>query len=134
MEKIFVFDLGNVIVRPMSIKKLYEKLNCQVSFEDFYEYLKNDQSSEEIHKGLISTEEYIKKIENNEVEWERRSLSEVIEINDVVCVVFMDRNFKQNLKQSRSSYKLSNLNDEQKYHSESYGIVIGVMNKHTSNI
>lgn len=62
MEKIFVFDLGNVIVRPMSIKKLYEKLNCQVSFEDFYEYLKNDQSSEEIHKGLISTEEYIKKI------------------------------------------------------------------------
>lgn len=62
MEKIFVFDLGNVIVRPMSIKKLYEMLNCQVSFEDFYEYLKNDQSSEEIHKELISTEEYIKKI------------------------------------------------------------------------
>ena len=62
MEKIFIFDLGNVIVRPMSIKKLYEMLNCQVSFEDFYEYLKNDQSSEEIHKGLISTEEYIKKI------------------------------------------------------------------------
>lgn len=76
----------------------------------------------------------IKKIENNEVEWEWRSLSEVIEVNDVVCVVFMDRNFKQNLKQSRSSYKLSNLNDEQKYHSESYGIVIGVMNKHASNI
>ncbi len=62
MEKIFIFDLGNVIVRPMSIKKLYEMLNCQVSFEDFYKYLKNDQSSEEIHKGLISTEEYIKKI------------------------------------------------------------------------
>ena len=53
MEKIFIFDLGNVIVRPMSMKKLYEMLNCQVSFEDFYEYLKNDQSSEEIHKGII---------------------------------------------------------------------------------
>lgn len=29
MEKIFVFDLGNVIVRPMSIKKLYEMLKLR---------------------------------------------------------------------------------------------------------
>lgn len=62
MEKIFVFDLGNVIVRPMSVKKLYKMLECKVSFEDFNKYLKNDKSSDEIHRGLISTEEYIKKI------------------------------------------------------------------------
>ena len=36
MEKIFVFDLGNVIVRPISVKKLYEMLGCKVSFESFY--------------------------------------------------------------------------------------------------
>ncbi len=62
MEKIFVFDLGNVIVRPISVKKLYEMLGCKVSFESFYEYFKNDQSSDDIHRGLISTEEYVKKI------------------------------------------------------------------------
>ena len=32
MEKIFVFDLGNVIVKPMNVKKLYEMLECKVSF------------------------------------------------------------------------------------------------------
>ncbi|HIU51090.1 MAG TPA: HAD-IA family hydrolase [Candidatus Merdicola faecigallinarum] len=62
MEKIFVFDLGNVIVRPMSVKKLYEMLECKVSFENFYEYFKGDKSSDDIHRGLISTEEYIKRI------------------------------------------------------------------------
>lgn len=62
MKQIFVFDLGNVIVRPMSVKKLYEMLECKVAFENFYEYFKSDKSSDDIHRGLISTEEYIKKI------------------------------------------------------------------------
>lgn len=62
MEKIFVFDLGNVIVKPMNVKKLYETLECKVSFENFYEYFKSDKFSDDIHIGLISTEEYIKKI------------------------------------------------------------------------
>lgn len=68
------------------------------------------------------------------IEWEWKSLLEVLEVNDIVCVVFMDRNFSQNLKQARSNNKLSNLNDEQKYHSDSYGIVIAVMNKYNLNI
>lgn len=62
MEKVFVFDLGNVIVRPMNVKKLYEMLECKVSFEEFCEYFKKDKSVDDIHKGLISTEEHIKKI------------------------------------------------------------------------
>lgn len=62
MEKVFVFDLGNVIVRPMSVKKLYDMLECKVSFEKFYEYFKFDKSSDDIHRGLISIEEYIKKM------------------------------------------------------------------------
>lgn len=62
MEKVFVFDLGNVIVRPMNVKKLYEMLECKVSFEKFYEYFKIDKSSSDIHRGLISIEEYIKKL------------------------------------------------------------------------
>lgn len=62
MEKVFVFDLGNVIVRPMSVKKLYDMLGCKVSFEEFCEYFKKDKSVDDIHRGLISTEEHIKKI------------------------------------------------------------------------
>lgn len=72
--------------------------------------------------------------ESVSIEWEWKSLIEILEVNDVVCIVFMDRNFKQNLKQSRSSNKLSNLSDEQKYHSDSYGVIVAVMNKQTMNI
>lgn len=56
MEKIFVFALGNVIVKPMNAKTLYDMLKCKVSFEMFYEYFKFDKSSDDIHKGFISTE------------------------------------------------------------------------------
>ena len=62
MKKVFVFDLGNVIVRPMSVKKLYEMLDCKVSYEEFSNYFKKDKSVEDVHKGLISTEEHIAKI------------------------------------------------------------------------
>lgn len=72
--------------------------------------------------------------EDVSIEWEWKSLLDILEVNDTVCVVFMDRNFKQNLKQARSNNKLSNLNDEQKYHSDSYGIIVAVMNKYNLNI
>lgn len=62
MKKIFVFDLGNVIVRPMSIEKLYEMLGCRVSYEEFSKYFKKDKSVDDIHKGLITTKEYVEKI------------------------------------------------------------------------
>ena len=62
MEKVFVFDLGNVIVIPMNVKKLYEMLECKISYEEFMNYFKNDKSVDDIHKGLISTEEYIDKM------------------------------------------------------------------------
>lgn len=62
MEKIFVFDLGNVIVRPMNVRLLYEMLECKISYEKFSEYFKRDKSVDDVHKGFISTEEHIKKI------------------------------------------------------------------------
>lgn len=62
MEKVFVFDLGNVIVIPMNVKKLYEMLECKISYEEFRNYFKNDKSVDDIHKGVISTEEYIDKM------------------------------------------------------------------------
>lgn len=62
MRKVFVFDLGNVIVRPMNVKMLYEMLECKVSYEEFCEYFKKDKSVYDVHRGLISTEEHIRKI------------------------------------------------------------------------
>lgn len=62
IEKIFVFDLENVIVRSMSIEKLYEMLEYKVSYKEFSNYLKNDKSADNIHKGLITTKEYVEKI------------------------------------------------------------------------
>lgn len=62
MKKVFVFDLGNVIVRPMNVKKLYEMLECKISYEEFSNYFKNDKSVEDVHKGIISTKEHIEKI------------------------------------------------------------------------
>ena len=38
MDRIFVFDLGNVIVIPMNVKLLYEKLECKVSYEEFINF------------------------------------------------------------------------------------------------
>ena len=62
MNKVFVFDLGNVIVIPMNIKMLYEKLECEVSYEEFINFFKNDKSVIDAHMGLISDDEHIEKL------------------------------------------------------------------------
>lgn len=62
MDKIFVFDLGNVIVIPMNVKMLYEKLECKVSYEEFINFFKNDKSVIDAHMGSISDDEHIEKL------------------------------------------------------------------------
>lgn len=61
-EKIYVFDLGNVIVVPMNIKLLFEKLKCNISYEEFIEFFKKDQSVIDAHTGVISDDEHIEKL------------------------------------------------------------------------
>lgn len=61
-NKIYVFDLGNVIVVPMNTKLLYDKLECQVSYEEFLDFFKNDRSVIDAHAGLISDDEHISKL------------------------------------------------------------------------
>ena len=62
MDRIFVFDLGNVIVIPMNVKLLYEKLECKVSYEEFINFFKTDKSVIDAHMGLISDDEHIEKL------------------------------------------------------------------------
>lgn len=62
MDKIFVFDLGNVIVIPMDVKLLYDMLECKISYEEFIEFFKNDKSVIDAHMGLISDDAHIEKL------------------------------------------------------------------------
>ena len=62
MKRVFVFDLGNVIVKPMNIKMLYEMLNCKISYENFSNFFKSSKYADEVHMGRISDEQYIKEV------------------------------------------------------------------------
>lgn len=61
-EKVYVFDLGNVIVVPMNTKLLFDKLECKVSYEEFIDFFKNDKSVIDAHAGIISDDEHIEKL------------------------------------------------------------------------
>lgn len=62
MNKIFLFDLGGVLQKSMNINKLYERLNCKISYKEFEKYWFCDKSVIDAHKGLITDEFHIKKL------------------------------------------------------------------------
>ena len=47
--------------------------------------------------------------------------------NDVVVILFMDRNFIQNLKQIKGNQKLTSLQQNIDLHSDKFGIIIGTL-------
>ena len=47
--------------------------------------------------------------------------------NDIVVVLFTDRDFIQNLKQLKAGQQTSSINDISDLHSERYGIIIGTI-------
>lgn len=49
---------------------------------------------------------------------------ELIE-NDIVLVIFTDRNFLQNLSQLKNNQKLSKLTENDTLHVDKYGIIVG---------
>lgn len=64
--------------------------------------------------------------ENKETNIEVIKVSNVeININDVVVILFMDRNFIQNLNQLKNNQKLSQLSKNVVLHSKNFGIIIG---------
>lgn len=62
MNKIVLFDLGNVLLKPFSIPFLYERLNLKVDYETFRSYWSDGEDAQELHKGNISLEEYVKRL------------------------------------------------------------------------
>ena len=60
-EKVYIFDYGKVIEKPMDTEKLYQGLKCKVTYEDFLEQWSNPKNYMESFKGIISYEEKIKR-------------------------------------------------------------------------
>jgi len=59
MDKIFLFDLGNVLAKRLDDYNLYNKLNCKISYEDFLKYWWGDDLVIKAHMGLVSDDEHI---------------------------------------------------------------------------
>lgn len=62
MNKIFLFDLGGVLLQPMDNHKLYENLNCKISYEEFEHYWFSDKTVIDAHKGLVTDEFHIEEL------------------------------------------------------------------------
>ena len=57
--KYFVFDLGGVLSVPMVSKKLYEQIKWKVSYDEFLDKFNNSAESIKVHKGEISTKDFL---------------------------------------------------------------------------
>lgn len=51
-----------------------------------------------------------------------------LKIDDIVIVLYMDRNFIQNLNQLKNNQNLTNSNKKDELHSNKYGIIISKLN------
>lgn len=59
MDKVFLFDLGNVLAKSLDNHELYNKLNCKITYEQFEEYWFGNDLVIKAHKGLVSDKVHI---------------------------------------------------------------------------
>lgn len=59
MKKVFLFDLGNVLAKPLDDYDLYNKLNCKISYDEFLQYWWCDDLVLKAHMGLITDDEHV---------------------------------------------------------------------------
>ena len=59
MDKVFLFDLGNVLAKSLDNHELYNKLNCKITYEQFEEYWFGNDLSIKAHEGLVSDKVHI---------------------------------------------------------------------------
>lgn len=72
----------------------------------------------------------IPKIENDNISW--ISLINNLTKGDIVIIVFTNRNSKQTLVQAKKGMKLTSLTENSNLHSDTFGIIIGMMYKATN--
>lgn len=59
MNRIFLFDLGNVLAKPLNDYDLYNKLNCKISYDEFLQYWWGDDLVLKAHMGLATDDEHV---------------------------------------------------------------------------
>lgn len=62
MDRIFLFDLGNVLAKSLDDYGLYNKLNCKISYDEFLQYWWSDNLVIKAHMGLISDDEHVESL------------------------------------------------------------------------
>ena len=59
MDRIFLFDLGNVLAKSLDDYGLYNKLNCKISYDAFLQYWWGDDLVLKAHMGLATDDEHV---------------------------------------------------------------------------
>lgn len=59
MKKIFLFDLGNVLSKPLDDLVLYNKLNCKIPYDEFLKYWWGNDLVLKAHMGLVTDDEHV---------------------------------------------------------------------------
>ena len=59
MDRIFLFDLGNVLAKSLDDYGLYNKLNCKISYYEFLQYWWGDDLVLKAHMGLATDDEHV---------------------------------------------------------------------------
>lgn len=59
MDRIFLFDLGNVLAKSLDDYGLYNKLNCKISYDEFLQYWWGDDLVLKAHMGLVTDDEHV---------------------------------------------------------------------------
>lgn len=59
MDRIFLFDLGNVLAKSLDNYGLYNKLNCKISYYEFLQYWWGDDLVLKAHMGLATDDEHV---------------------------------------------------------------------------
>lgn len=59
MDRIFLFDLGNVLAKSLDDYDLYNKLNCKISYDEFLQYWWGDDLVLKAHMGLATDDEHV---------------------------------------------------------------------------
>ena len=59
MDRIFLFDLGNVLAKSLDDYGLYNKLNCKISYDEFLQYWWSDDLVLKAHMGLVTDDEHV---------------------------------------------------------------------------
>ena len=60
-EKVYIFDYGKVIEKPMDTKILYKELKCEISYEEFLENWSSPENYIDAFKGIISSKKKIER-------------------------------------------------------------------------